>query len=167
VTQTSTRRRSRGAPAPALPPFQTLLDAHKDDVYRFLVSLVGRGEADDCFQETFLAALRAYPSLRDGSNLRSWLLTIAHRKAVDGSRRRRRVAPLEDAPEATSPAAEPDPALWAQVGALPVKQRAAVVLRFVNDLAYREIGTILDCSEAAARRSTHEGVKRLREVIER
>ncbi|MFN2586714.1 MAG: RNA polymerase sigma factor [Actinomycetota bacterium] len=155
-----TRRAAR-----PLPPFQTLLDAHKDDVYRFLVSLVGRAEADDCFQETFLAALRAYPSLRDGRNLGSWLLTIAHHKAVDGTRRRRRSAPLHAASERTVAAAEPDPALWAQVGALPVKQRAAVVLRFVNDLAYRDIGTILDCSEDAARRSTHEGVKRLREVM--
>ncbi|HEV2754716.1 MAG TPA: RNA polymerase sigma factor [Actinomycetota bacterium] len=151
----------------ALPPFQTLLDVHKDDVYRFLVSLVGRTDADDCFQETFLAALRAYPSLSDSRNLRSWLLTIAHRKAIDGTRKRRRSAPLEDAPERAVPAADPDPALWAQVGELPAKQRAAVVLRFVNDLPYRDIGAILDCSEAAARRSTHEGVRRLREVIER
>ncbi len=150
-----------------LPPFQTLLDGHKDDVYRFLVSLVGPAEADDCFQETFLAALRAYPSLRDGRNLRSWLLTIAHRKAIDRSRSRRRHAPLDDAPETGVPPADPDPALWAHVEALPAKQRAAVVLRFVNDLAYRDIGSILDCSEEAARRSTHEGVKRLREVIAR
>lgn len=150
-----------------LPPFQILLDAHKDDVYRFLVGLVGPSDADDCFQETFLAALRAYPTLRDAGNLRSWLLTIAHRKAIDRTRSSRRSAPLHDAPEPSAPAADPDPLLWAQVGALPDKQRGAVVLRFVNDLAYRDIGSILDCSEAAARRSTHEGVKRLREVIER
>ncbi len=47
---------------------------------------VGRGEAEDCFQETFLAALRAYPRLDDTSNLRGWLLTIAHRKAIDHHR---------------------------------------------------------------------------------
>jgi RNA polymerase sigma factor (sigma-70 family) len=150
-----------------VPPFQVLLDSHKDDVHRFLVSLVGTGDADDCFQETFLAALRAYPSLRDGRNLRSWLLTIAHRKAIDRTRSSKRLMPVGDPPERAVPAEEPDPVLWAEVGALPVKQRAAVVLRFVNDLPYRDIGAILDCSEEAARRSTHEGVKRLREVIER
>lgn len=152
----------------ALPPFQTLLDSYKDDVHRFLSGLVGPGDADDCFQETFLAALRAYPSLRDGRNLRSWLLTIAHHKAIDRARSAKSAAPLSDAPHPAGPGpADPDPALWAEVAALPDKQRAAVVLRFVNDMAYRDIGAVLDCSEAAARRSTHEGVKRLREVIER
>ena len=151
----------------ALPPFQTLIDSYKDDVYRFVTGLLGPAEADDCFQETFLAALRAYPSLRDGRNLKSWLLTIAHNKAVDRVRSTKPSAPLADAPDMAHVPAEPDPALWAEVAALPGKQRAAVVLRFVNDMAYRNIGAVLDCSEEAARRSTHEGVKRLREVIER
>ncbi len=151
----------------SVPPFQAFLDDHRSAAMAFLLATVGPAEADDCFQETFLAALRAYPSLRDGRNLRSWLLTIAHRKAIDRSRSRRRHAPLDDAPETGVPPADPDPALWTHVEALPAKQRAAVVLRFVNDLAYRDIGTILDCSEEAARRSTHEGVKRLREVIAR
>ena len=151
----------------ALPPFQLLLDSYKDDVHRFLTGLVGPVDADDCFQETFLAALRAYPSLRNGHNLRSWLLTIAHRKAIDRARATRPSAPLAEAPEGAHAPSDPDPALWAEVAALPGKQRAAVVLRFVNDMAYRDIGAVLDCSEEAARRSTHEGVKRLREVIER
>jgi RNA polymerase sigma factor (sigma-70 family) len=149
----------------ALPPFQVLLDAYKDDVYRFVAGMVGATDADDCFQDTFLAALRAYPSLRNGDNLKSWLLTIAHRKAIDRARAARQTVPLADAPERAVQPDEPDPALWAQVGALPAKQRSAVVLRFVNDMAYRDIGTVLDCSEDAARRNTHEGVKRLREVI--
>ena len=152
----------------ALPPFQLLLDSYKDDVHRFLAGLVGPVDADDCFQETFLAALRAYPSLRNGHNLRSWLLTIAHRKAIDRARAARPSAPLAEAPDPADPGPrDPDPALWAEVAALPDKQRAAVLLRFVNDMTYRDIGAVLDCSEEAARRSTHEGVKRLREVIER
>jgi RNA polymerase sigma factor (sigma-70 family) len=151
-----------------LPPFQVLLDSYKDDVHRFLTGLVGPVDADDCFQETFLAALRGYPSLRNGDNLRSWLLTIAHRKAIDRARARRPAATLDEAPHPAQPQpSEPDPALWAEVAALPGKQRAAVVLRFVNDMAYRDIGAVLDCSEEAARRSTHEGVKRLREVVRR
>ena len=150
-----------------LPAFQTLIDSYKDDVHRFLTGLIGPVDADDCFQETFLAALRSYPSLTDGRNLRSWLLTIAHRKAIDRVRATRPSAPLAEAPDVGHDPAEPDPALWAEVAALPDKQRAAVVLRFVNDMAYRDIGAVLDCSEEAARRSTHEGVKRLREVMKR
>ena len=49
--------------AVSLPPFQALLDEHRVDVYRFVVALVGPQEAEDCFQETFVAALRGYPAL--------------------------------------------------------------------------------------------------------
>ena len=153
----------------ALPPFQTLIDAHADAVHRFLVASAGPGAADDCFQETFIAALRAYPRLRHGSNLRAWLFTIARSKAIDHHRAARRAPlPLGDAlPEQAAPAAYPEAPngdLWAAVAALPEKQRAAVVLRFVADLSHREIGAVLDCSDAAARRNVHEGLKRLREV---
>lgn len=151
--------------AHALPPFQAFLDEHRAAVYRFLVALVGRQEADDCFQDTFLSALRAYPRLRDESNLRAWVMQIAHRKAVDAHRsRRRRPDPVGDVPD--GPAAEEqnrDPKLWGLVRALPSKQREAVVLRFVGDLPYREIGRIVGASEAAARQSVRLGLRKLRE----
>src|SRR5438270_7285956 len=83
-----------------VPPFQRFLDVHKGAVHGFLVASVGPTEADDCFQETFLAALRAYPRLEHGENLRSWVLTIAHRKAIDAHRGRgRRPQPTETLPE--------------------------------------------------------------------
>jgi RNA polymerase sigma factor (sigma-70 family) len=147
-----------------LPPFQVFLDSHRDDVYRFLVASVGPGEADDCFQETFLSALRAYPRLEEGSNLKGWILTIAHRKAIDAHRsRKRRPAPVETVPElATEPAMARDTSLWKAVRELPGKQRAAVLHRFVNDLAYADIGRMTGSSEEAARRNVHEGLKKLR-----
>ena len=152
----------------ALPPFQALIDAHAEPVRRFLVASAGPGAADDCFQETFIAALRAYPRLRPGSNVRAWLFTIARSKAIDHHRARRRQAiPVAEVPEQPVEHAEPqslDGDLWGAVRSLPEKQRAAVILRFTCDLSHREIGNVLDCSDAAARRSVHEGLKRLREV---
>ena len=151
-----------------LPPFQRLLDEHREDVYRFLVASLGREEADDCFQETFISALRAYPRLRDASNLRSWLFTIAHRKAIDAHRARsRRAVPVEDVPEQADAGGlvlNGEPELWRAVRGLPAKQRAAVLHRYVNDLAYVDIGRVMGCSEEAARRSVHEGLKKLRTV---
>ena len=149
----------------SLPPFQRFLDTHAPHVQRFLVAAVGRNDADDCFQETFLSALRAYPRLRHGTNLRAWVLTIAHRKAIDSHRgRARRAVPTENVPErsAKEPTTDRDPELWAAVRALPPKQRDAVLLRYVNDLPHADIGTVLGCSEEAARRNVHEGVKQLR-----
>ncbi len=149
-----------------LPPFQRLLESHRDEVYRFLLASVGPGEADDCFQETFLAALRAYPRLRHAGNLRGWLYTIAHRKAVDVHRRRRRERAEEELPDVGSePMPLPRPDLWAAVQRLPTRQRAAVVLRHVADLPHAEIGRIVGCSEAAARQSVRAGIKRLREEL--
>jgi RNA polymerase sigma factor (sigma-70 family) len=154
-----------------LPPFQALLDDHAVAIHRFLVGLVGPLDAEDCFQETFLAALRAYPRVRPGSNLRAWLFTVARNKAMDAHRRRRREpVPVGDAPHEGNEGGDgaasefADGELWSAVAGLPEKQRAAVVLRFTCDLSHREIGRVLDCSDQAARRNVHEGVKRLREV---
>ena len=106
------------------PPFQRFLDAHRDDVWRFLVASVGRDAADDCFQETFLAAMRAYPRMRP-DNPRAWVLTIAHRKALDHFRaRKRRAVPVgDDLPDVAAPP-DPEPrddGVWARVRALPAQ----------------------------------------------
>jgi RNA polymerase sigma factor (sigma-70 family) len=162
--------------ASGLPPFQRFLDAERDVVWRFLVSAVGSAEAEDCFQETFISALRAYPRLRPGSNVRAWVLTIAHRKALDAHRARaRRALPVAasaiadrggSSPSAQEQALANDAPLWQAVGELPARQCSAVVLRYVADLPHRDIATAIGCSEDAARRSLHEGLTKLRKVVE-
>lgn len=153
----------------ALPPFQTLLDEHGGAVYGFLVASVGPADADDCFQEACIAALRAYTDLDHASNLRAWLFTIAQRKAIDSHRARgRRAVPVAAVPE--QPAPVPDPLeggepLWARVRELPEKQRAAVFLRSVADLSYEEVASALRCSQDAARRNVHEGLSTLRKEM--
>ncbi|HVF77913.1 MAG TPA: sigma-70 family RNA polymerase sigma factor [Solirubrobacteraceae bacterium] len=150
-----------------LPPFQRFLDAHRDQVLRFLIASVGRHDADDAFQETFISALRAYPQLRPDSNLRGWVLTIAHRKALDVHRARGRnpvpVAEIHDRPAAT-PAAEP-PDHWERVRALPPRQHEVLTLRYAADLTHAEIALALGCSEEAARRAAADGLKTLREEL--
>ena len=151
-----------------LPPFQRLLEEHRADVYRFLVAAVGRHATDDCFQETFLSALRAYPRLRDKSNLRGWLLTIATRKTLDHWRaERRRPIPVERVPERAAPERDGrDPDLWRAVRALPAMQRAAVIHRYVLDLPYAQVAQALGTSEEAARANAYEGRRKLRQMQE-
>jgi RNA polymerase sigma factor (sigma-70 family) len=150
----------------ALPPFQALLDEHGDIVMAVLRGAVGRDGAEDCFQETFLAALRAYPKLTDDGNLRGWLVTIAHRKAIDHHRARgRRPVPVAEVAETSAEDPAPDGGIWAAVGGLPPKQRAAVTLRYASDLPHAEIAEALGCTPEAARRSLHEGLKRLRKEL--
>jgi RNA polymerase sigma factor (sigma-70 family) len=147
------------------PPFQRLLDEHAADVLRFCVAAAGPVDGDDVFQETVVAALRAYPRVRHTDNLRGWLLTIAHNKALDHHRARaRRAIPAEDVepPAVLDGTAPRDDGLWAAVDGLPPKQRGAVLLRFVGDLSHREIATALGSSEQAARRSLADGLAKLR-----
>jgi RNA polymerase sigma factor (sigma-70 family) len=147
-------------------PFQRFLDDHRDSVWRFAVASVGRQDADDVFQETFLAAMRAYPRLRADSNLQAWVLTIAHRKALDHHRARTRRPIPGEVPEVAVTDEQPtDDELWAQVRALPPKQRGAVALRYAADLGYQAIGEALGISADAARRNVHEGIKKLREEV--
>jgi RNA polymerase sigma factor (sigma-70 family) len=149
-----------------LPPFQALIDQHASDVMAVLRGAVGREGAEDCFQETFLSALRAYPKLGDGRNLRGWLITIAHRKAIDHHRANgRRPVPVAEVVEVGVDDPEPSAGVWTLVGALPPKQRAAVTLRYASDLPHAEIAAALGCSPEAARRSLHEGIKRLRREL--
>lgn len=150
-----------------LPPFQALLVEHRADVYRFLVATAGPVEADDAFQETWIAALRAYPSLRRADNLRAWLFRIAQNKAIDAHRARgRRAVPVAAVPEgAPPPVPDGEPELWARVRELPAKQRTAVFCRSVLGMPYQELALLLESTEDAARRNVHEGLKRLKEEL--
>ena len=152
----------------SLPPFEAVLDEHGSTVLRLLHRLLGRVDADDAWQETFLSALRAYPRLRADSDVRAWLFTIAHRKAIDRFRSRSRQPLLAGAVDDLAGPQRPDgdaDELWARVRALPPKQRLAVGYRFGADLSYADLAALLDCSEPAARRSVHEGVRTLRHQL--
>lgn len=156
------------------PPFQAFLDEHRSAVMAFLIATVGPAEADDCFQDTFMAALRAYPRLLDGRNLRGWVLTIANRKAIDALRARgRRPLTAGELPDSGAPDrgierfADGLGEAWRATAALPPRQRAAIAHRFAADLRYREIGRILGCSEEAARRTVHDGLEKLRQEMTR
>jgi RNA polymerase sigma factor (sigma-70 family) len=151
-----------------VPPFQEFLDRHRTVVLRFLLAAVGPHDADDCFQETFLAALRAYPTLRDGTQLDRWILRIASRKAIDHHRRTARVPrPVESVPEQQIPSDDHDrdELLWKAVAELPLRQRLAVVHRYVLDRSYAQVAEAMGGTEEAARANVHQGMKKLRELI--
>jgi RNA polymerase sigma factor (sigma-70 family) len=155
-------------------PFQVALDEHGPGLYRHLVGVLGPHDGADCYQETLLAALRAWPPAHDG-NLRAWLFTIAHRKVIDQGRAAgRRALPVAEVPESVrtvsfaspgEPERDLDGGVWAAVRSLPDKQRVAVALRHGEDWGYADIAAVLECSEAAARQSVKAGLTRLKEVL--
>jgi RNA polymerase sigma factor (sigma-70 family) len=149
----------------SLPPFDHVVTEYGQVVLRVCRALLPVHDAEDAAADAFLAALEAYPRLRPDSDVKAWLVTIAHRKAVDVLRRQARHAvPVQDVPERPISAepALPDEPLWAAVRDLPPKQRHAVAYHYVADLAYAEVAAIMGTSEAAARRSAADGIRALR-----
>lgn len=164
--------RSRSRPQqPGPPPFERVLAEHGRTILRFCLAEAGPERGEDCFQETMLAALRAYGELRDAGAVRAWLLAIAARKVVDQHRTRVRapepVADVDAHPATGADVASPhdDATLWRHVARLPDKQRRAVTLRYRADLSHREIAAAMDTTEDAARRNVFEGLARLRKDL--
>jgi RNA polymerase sigma factor (sigma-70 family) len=151
----------------SLPPFQHLVDEYWRDVARLAHGLVGPVHADDVAQQAWTQALAAYPRLTHARNLRSWLLTVTHRCAMDHHRRARRTAPHDDpAALAEAPVIPPPEAssgdLWRLVAALPERQRHAVVLRFVGDLDHRAVAAALGTTPGMSRRLVSDALATLR-----
>jgi RNA polymerase sigma factor (sigma-70 family) len=144
-----------------VPPFERFYEEHQGPVLAQLRGMLGREAAEDAFQETFLRALRAYPTLKHGRHLRAWVLAIARNVAVDVLRKRRVTS--ADVPDLES-VDEPLPyeELRRLTAGLPRKERAAVFLRYGYDLSYEDIGNAVGSSAEAARQATSSGVRRLR-----
>ncbi|MFD3488365.1 RNA polymerase sigma factor [Streptomyces sp. NPDC058665] len=150
-------------------PFERVVDEHATTVLRVCRAVVGVHDADDAWSETFLAAMRAYPDLPDDANVEAWLVTIAHRKAIDitraGQRRAVPVADLPERPSAVGLPGEGDRDLWRAVKALPEKQRQAVAYHHFAGLPYRDVAEIVGGTPEAARRAASDGIKALRTTL--
>lgn len=147
-------------------PFEEVVARHGATVLRVCRAIVGPVDAEDAWSETFLSALRAYPDLAEDANVEAWLVTIAHRRALDiGRARSRRAVPTATLPERADARADPavrDPDLWSALQRLPDKQRHAVAYHHIAGLPFSEIATILGNSPDAARRAAADGIKNLR-----
>ncbi|OSC40368.1 RNA polymerase sigma factor [Mycobacterium decipiens] len=151
-------------------PFEEVVAEYGPMVLRVCRAVLGPIDADDAWSETFLSALRAYPDLRPDSNLEAWLVTIAHRRAIDVGRARTRApTPTERLPESAGTAVSPDPAgrdldLWSALETLPTKQRQAVAYHHLAGMPHAEVAKLLGNSADAARRATADGIKALRRL---
>jgi RNA polymerase sigma factor (sigma-70 family) len=147
-------------------PFEQVVTQHGAAVLRIGRAVVGPSDADDVWSETFLAAMRAYPDLRDDANVEAWLVTITHRKAIDHLRARaRRAVPMDDVPERVSTSDDPavrDHSVWAQVATLPEKQRQVIAYRYLGGLPYAQVAELVGGTTEAARRAASDGLAALR-----
>ncbi|MGY3127132.1 RNA polymerase sigma factor (sigma-70 family) [Agrococcus sp. UYP33] len=145
-------------------PFESIVALHGARVWRVCRALLDEVDADDAWSETFLAALEAYPRLAHDARIEGWLVTIAHRKAIDVLRRRARLV-VGEVPDRPSPAVARDLDLARALALLPTRQREAVVLHHLGGLPFAEVAATLGSSADAARRASSDGVRRLRELL--
>ena len=141
---------------------------HGPTVLRVCRALLGPAAAEDAWSETFLSAMQAYPDLRPGSNVEAWLVTIAHRKAIDQLRAAaRRAVPTADLPERPSSTGVPggwESDLWAALETLPPKQRQCVAYHHLAGLPHAEVAAIVGGTPEAARRAAADGIAALRRI---
>lgn len=147
-------------------PFEKIVTAHGATVLRVCRVILGAHDAEDAWSETFLSAMRAYPELPESANVEAWLVTIAHRKAIDVVRASKRVPmPVQEMPENPgSGIGFDDAGVWEAVSALPDKQRRSIAYHYLAGLSYAEIAQILGGSTDAARRAAADGLKNLRKT---
>ena len=168
------------------PPFESVVSAHGSTVLRVCRAILGPADADDAWSETFLSALKAYPDLPADANVEAWLVTIAHRKAIDVTRAAaRRAIPVAETPEPPSAVSgalggrvpggrvlagrDPeggglvtDDDLADALTRLPAKQKQAVAYHYLAGLPYADVAAILGGTAEAARRAAADGIARLR-----
>ena len=146
------------------PPFESVVAAHGATVLRVCRAVLGAADSEDAWSETFLSAFNAYPDLPADANAEAWLVTIAHRKAIDfGRAKARRAVPVHELPEsAAAVAADTDTDLADAFSRLPDKQKQVIAYHYLAGLPYAEIATIVGGSTDAARRSGADGIANLR-----
>ncbi|ACV05708.1 sigma-70 family RNA polymerase sigma factor [Kytococcus sedentarius] len=150
-------------------PFEQAVKEHGQTVLRVCRAVLGPNlDAEDAWSETFLAALQAWPELPEDTNVEAWLVRVAHRKAIDILRAHARHAiPTGDLPEQTSSLGNPgsdEHGVWAEVGALPERQRLAVAYHYLGGLPHAETAALIGGSTDAVRRAAADGIKSLRQT---
>ena len=161
----------------AKPQFEALVDAHSGELFAYLWRVLGdEAQAQDCLQDTFLRAYRAYERLEDASHLRAWLYKIATNTArtqlTKDGKRFARSTPLIEKIAAREKAVEVQvlerislAEVQQAVMVLPERQRAALMMRKYQELEYEEIGAALGCSQESARANVYQALKKLRAIF--
>lgn len=154
--------------------FEAIFSRYHQEIYRFCLSILGNAEdARDALQNTMLKALQALPGEERQIRLKPWLYRVAHNESIDLVRKRRETASMD--PELAAPGdglaetvaqRERLRQLLRDLGDLPERQRAALVMRELGGLGFSQIAEAFDTSPAVARQTVYEARLSLRGLEE-
>ncbi len=150
--------------------FNTLIDRHQQAVRTFLRGITAnRSDADDIAQETFLAAWTQAKSFRGQGSVRSWLFSIAWRKAKGSQRRWFRAARRDTAyhldPTTPKTIMEDRIAVRQALLSLPLDQRAAVILCLGDGYTHAEAAAVLATPLGTVKSYVLRGREKLRGIL--
>ena len=156
--------------------FGQLYDRYAGQIYRFVRARVrDDGLAEDITAEVFLSALRHIKGYQDqGRPFSCWLYRIAVNAVASHYRSQRSSLPLDEHLDLVSPLLDPLDevvgrerirAVWQAVDRLPAQQRAAMILKFSEDMTMEEVGAVLGKSRAAAKLLIYRAMQRLRREL--
>ncbi len=157
--------------------FDVLVRSHQKGVWRMVRRYI-RSDADaaDVTQQVFVRAFKSLGSFRGAASVKSWLFRIAINCSLSWIRDHRReqpgATPLEEADVTAEPAGlaninghQEHARLRAAIAQLPPKQKLVLELRVFDDLAFKDVAELAECSENTAKVNFHYAVKRLREIL--
>jgi RNA polymerase sigma-70 factor (ECF subfamily) len=159
--------------------FDTLVRRHQKGVWRVVRRYIKRdADAADVTQQVFVRAFKALAAFRGAASVRSWLYRIAINCSLTWIRDHRRETPTEIGDDSLDDSLIALPvapgqiaseqqgvALRAAIAQLPTKQKLVLELRVFDDLSFKEVAELADCSENTAKVSFHYAVKKLREIL--
>lgn len=155
--------------------FDHLVRKHQKGVWQLVRRYVKRdADASDVTQQAFVRAFRGFGSFRGAATVRSWLYRIAINCALSWLRDQRREEPTELAEDALTDTnlasaqlmvGEQGLRLREAIAQLPPKQKLVLELRVFDDLSFKEVAELADCTENTAKVNFHYAVKRLREIV--
>jgi RNA polymerase sigma-70 factor (ECF subfamily) len=169
--------------------FGELVRRYGDGMFGYLMKMSkNRQDAEDLFQETFKRVHEKAHTFR-GSQLKSWLFTIATNVAIDGLRRRRRmrvvslnqkldcsdndgeelgaVALADDSYEPSQEAAKAEQTekVRGAIESLPARQRATLVLAYYQQLSYPEVAEVMGCSLGTVKTQMYRALRTLAQKL--
>ncbi len=157
--------------------FDVLVRSHQKGVWRMVRRYIkSDADAADVTQQVFVRAFKGLVTFRGASSVKSWLFRIAINCSLSWIRDHRREQPGELAVDDDAFTEEPlgitnisgdqeGDRLRAAIAQLPPKQKLVLELRVFDDLPFKDVAELADCSENTAKVNFHYAVKRLREIL--
>lgn len=157
--------------------FEQLVIAYRDQVFRLALRMCGNeADADEAAQEAFLSAWKALPNFRGDSRFSTWLYQLTSHAAIDLLRREKRQIAAEDITEVSVSDPAPSPQQQAErsetrqavrdaMGKLSPEYRQIVVLRFLQELSYEEIGAVLKLPPGTVKSRLNRAKAQLKDIL--